>query len=509
MVKKQRWLNGGEEATWVAVEGKTAGSGRNKKLPPRSLGFPLVGETISFMKALKQDKPGEWIQKYVDKYGPLSKTSLMDSEAVVVTGQAGNKFLFSGSDNGIAGNQVVTVANILGKRSMFEVSGHRHMLVRGAILSFLKPESLQRLVGEMDLLVKQQIFQELLERICAGRVLIKSCQHKKNQNLQITAKKDKLKFSPLPGKKLPPGSFGFPLLGESLSFMWAQKQDRTDEWMQTRIDKYGPVFKTSLAGSKIVVLTGQAGNRFVFSGDDNGLSYNQPGNVAKILGKYSVLEISGPKHKLIRGAISKFLKPESIQRYIEEMDSLVQKQLFKELAGKDSVKIVTSMKKINFNVSCSIFFGLPDGKVKDQLLEDFETTVKGILAVPLNFPGTVLHRAIQARGRVCKVLSNLIAIRKREMEEGIVDSQDNMISSLLVLRSENGEPLMEQEILDLFLSLIMASNDTSTVLLTHLVRLMSRDSEIYNKVLAEQNEVVEAKKGSDGKLTWNGIQMMK
>ncbi|KAK0592551.1 hypothetical protein LWI29_021133 [Acer saccharum] len=319
----------------------------------------------------------------------------------------------------------------------------------------------------------------------------------------------RLKFSPLPGKKLPPGSFGFPLLGESLSFMRAQKQDRTDEWMQTRIDKYGPVFKTSLAGSKIVVLTGQAGNRFVFSGDDNGISYNQPGNVAKILGKYSVLEISGPKHKLIRGAISKFLKPESIQRYVEEMDSLVQKQLFKELAGKDSVKIVTSMKKINFNVSCSIFFGLPDGKVKDQLLEDFETTVKGILAVPLNFPGTVLHRALQARGRVCKVLSNLIAIRKREMEEGIVDSQDNMISSLLVLRSENGEPLMEQEILDLFLSLIMASNDTSTVLLTHLVRLMSRDSEIYNKVLAEQNEVVEAKKGSDGKLTWNGIQMMK
>ncbi|KAK1591629.1 hypothetical protein Q3G72_010631 [Acer saccharum] len=319
----------------------------------------------------------------------------------------------------------------------------------------------------------------------------------------------RLKFSPLPGKKLPPGSFGFPLLGESLSFMRAQKQDRTDEWMQTRIDKYGPVFKTSLAGSKIVVLTGQAGNRFVFSGDDNGISYNQPGNVAKILGKYSVLEISGTKHKLIRGAISKFLKPESIQRYVEEMDSLVQKQLFKELAGKDSVKIVTSMKKINFNVSCSIFFGLPDGKVKDQLLEDFETTVKGILALPLNFPGTVLHRAIQARGRVCKVLSNLIAIRKREMEEGIVDSQDNMISSLLVLRSENGEPLMEQEILDLFLSLIMASNDTSTVLLTHLVRLMSRDSEIYNKVLAEQKEVVEAKKESDGKLTWNGIQMMK
>ncbi|KAK0608517.1 hypothetical protein LWI29_031865 [Acer saccharum] len=114
------------------------------------------------MKALKQDKPVD--SEARQQVWTVFKTSLMGSEAVVLTGQAGNKFMFSGSDNGIAGNQVVTVANILGKRSMFEVSGHRHKLVRGAILSFLKPESLQRLVGEMDLLVKQQIFQELLDK---------------------------------------------------------------------------------------------------------------------------------------------------------------------------------------------------------------------------------------------------------------------------------------------------------------------------------------------------------
>ncbi|KAL5801249.1 hypothetical protein ACOSQ3_032881 [Xanthoceras sorbifolium] len=183
------------------------------------------------------------------------------------------------------------------------------------------------------------------------------------------------------------------------------------------------------------------------------------------------------------------------------MDSLVQKQLFQELAGKNSVKVVTLMKKITFNVSCSIFFGFPDDKEKDQLLEDFSTTVKGAWAIPLNFQGTVLHWALQARGRVCNVLSNLIQIRKGQMEEGIVDFHDNIISSLLIPRDENGEPLIEQEILDIFLSLIMASHATTTVLLSHLVRLMSRGS--------EQKEVVEAKKRSDRKLTWNEIVMMK
>lgn len=158
--------------------------------------------------------------------------------------------------------------------------------------------------------------------------------------------------------------------------------------------------------------------------------------------------------------------------------------LFQELAGKDTVKIVDLMKKITFNVTCSVFFGLPDGDETDRLLEDFSTTVREIWTVPLNFPGTVLYRALQARGRVCKVLKKLILKQRSEIEQGLLDSQENnIISCLLNLRDENGEPLIEQEILDIFLSLIMASHDTTTVLLTHLVRLLARDLDLYNKVL--------------------------
>ena len=138
----------------------------------------------------------------------------------------------------------------------------------------------------------------------------------------------KLKFSPPVDKKLPSGSLGFPFIGETISFLRAQRQDKTVEWIESRIAKYGPVFKTSLMGSKVVVLTGQAGNRFLFSGSDNGILSNQPMSVAKILGKHSIFELAGTRHKLVRGAIMNFLKPESIQRSVSRMDSVVQQQLF-------------------------------------------------------------------------------------------------------------------------------------------------------------------------------------
>ncbi|CAK7339979.1 unnamed protein product [Dovyalis caffra] len=302
----------------------------------------------------------------------------------------------------------------------------------------------------------------------------------------------KLKASKLEAKKLPPGSLGFPFVGESISLVRAQKRDKIDQWMWKRIDKFGPIFKTSIFGTKTVVLTGQAGNKFLFSGGD-GISCEQPKTIASILGKYSLFEISGSRHKLLRG----------------EMDSLVQQQLSKELDGKDSVKIAPLMKRIAFNITSSILFGIPDGKEKDILFEEFTVAVKGCWAVPLDIPGTVFHRAMQARASLCKRLSKIIHERKREMEEGIADENENIIYSFLSLRYENGEYMLEEEMVDMVLSLIMASHDSTTILLTLLTRLLSRDAHIHNKVLEEQKEVIKVKGGSKGKLTWNEIQMMK
>ncbi|WCJ20076.1 Cytochrome P450 716B1 [Euphorbia peplus] len=161
----------------------------------------------------------------------------------------------------------------------------------------------------------------------------------------------------LQGKKIPAGSFGFPVIGETISFLRASKQDKVDEWLEKRVRKYGPLFKTSLFGSKVVVLSCQAGSRFLFQGGDHGISFHQPKSVANIIGKNNLFELSGTRHKLIRGAVVGFLQPESIQQVVGQVDSGVEKELLKELDGKDSVKIVDLMKKLAFNIAWSTFFG--------------------------------------------------------------------------------------------------------------------------------------------------------
>lgn len=46
---------------------------------------------------------------------------------------------------------------ILGERNLTELSGEDHKRVRGALVSFLKPESLRQYVGEMDEEVRRHL----------------------------------------------------------------------------------------------------------------------------------------------------------------------------------------------------------------------------------------------------------------------------------------------------------------------------------------------------------------
>lgn len=154
-----------------------------------------------------------------------------------------------------------------------------------------------------------------------------------------------------------------------------------------------------------------------------------------------------------------------------------------EVEGKDSVPIVSLMKKITFKVTCSLLFGLPERKVKDTLFEDFGIALRGVWAIPVNFPGTTYNRALRARARISNLLSDLMDQRRKQLEESAwSDWPEDVISSLLRLRDENGKGLLEEEIVDNLISMVIASHDTTTVLLSLLIRHLARDTEVSSKV---------------------------
>jgi hypothetical protein len=101
---------------------------RTKNLPKGSLGYPLIGETLGFLRAQTQDRGQDWIDERILKHGSVFKTSLMGSPTVVIIGKAGNKFILGAEDDVFAAKQPVTAEAIFGKESILGLTGFRYYI---------------------------------------------------------------------------------------------------------------------------------------------------------------------------------------------------------------------------------------------------------------------------------------------------------------------------------------------------------------------------------------------
>ncbi|XP_047152662.1 taxadiene 5-alpha hydroxylase-like [Vigna umbellata] len=316
-------------------------------------------------------------------------------------------------------------------------------------------------------------------------------------------------FSKGKTKNVPKGSLGYPIIGETLSFLKAQRQDKGSEWLEERISKYGPVFKTSLMGSTTVFAIGQAGNKFILGSPDDVLSAKKPITLKKIFGRQSLVELTGHRYKLVKGEMLKFLKPECLQKYVKKMDELVNATLLREVTEKETVGVVVLMKKLSYDLSCNILFDIKDEHTREALFVDFTLAFKAIHSLPINFPGTTFWRGQRARARIVDRMIPIMNKRWEELSKGVLSSTNDMISGLLALRDENDQPLPHDLITDNFIFLLVASHDTSATLMSLMIWKLSRDPEVYKKVLQEQMEIIKQREGTEERLTWEEIQKMK
>jgi cytochrome P450 len=189
------------------------------------------------------------------------------------------------------------------------------------------------------------------------------------------------------------------------------------------------------------------------------------------------------RYRMVKGAMMSFLKPENLQNYLKEMDELVKRLLLIETKETDTIKAVTFMKKLTFTIAFNILFGIKDECTREELFEDFNIVFKAIWSLPVNFPGTVYWRGLKARSRIVDRILPILRKKNEELSSGILSPTSDVISSMLALRDQNQQPIGHHAIIDNCITLVIASHDTSTILISLMIWKLARDPEIYKKVL--------------------------
>ncbi|KAI9196842.1 hypothetical protein LWI28_027482 [Acer negundo] len=309
-------------------------------------------------------------------------------------------------------------------------------------------------------------------------------------------------------KNLPPGKMGWPYIGESLEFVNSGLKGEPEKFIFDRIAKFSSqVFKTSVLLQPTVVVCGPAANKFLFSNENKLVNVWFPDAVKKIL-PTTAQTSTYVEAKRLRMMLPNFLKPEALLTYISMMDSIAQKHFVSGWEGKKEVTVFPLTKRYTFLVACKVFLSIDDPEHVATFADPFDVLAAGLNTIPVDLPGTPFRRSIKAANELRKRLVHIIKQRKIELEENKASPTQDVLSHMLSVTDENGQPMTEIYIADKIIALLIAGHDTASAVLTCILKFLSQLPHIYSEVLKEQMEIAESKKPGE-LLNWDDLQKMK
>lgn len=124
---------------------------------------------------------------------------------------------------------------------------------------------------------------------------------------------------------LPPGTTGYPVIGESLEFLATGWRGHPEKFIFDRMIKYSShLFKTSILGEPAVIFCGAASNKFLFSNENKLVSAWWPSSVNRIFPS-TLQSDSKEESRKMRKLLPQFLKSEALRRYVGIMDAIAQR----------------------------------------------------------------------------------------------------------------------------------------------------------------------------------------
>ena len=242
---------------------------------------------------------------------------------------------------------------------------------------------------------------------------------------------------------LPPGSFGLPIIGETISFL------RDSNFADKRHKQYGPVFKTHLFGRPTVMMLGAEANRFLLTSENQYFTISWPYSTKVLLGSASLAVQIGGEHIKRRKLLAQAFQPRALAGYVTQMESITRRYLNKwESLG--TLTWYPELRKYTFDVACSLLIGTDSGS--DSHFGDlFEEWCKGLFTIPLRMPWTKFSRALRCREKLLAKIEEIVKDRQQQPSSGedalgiLLQARDKLFAALLV-RDYHWELLPDQNL---------------------------------------------------------------
>ncbi|KAL5788317.1 hypothetical protein ACOSP7_005266 [Xanthoceras sorbifolium] len=299
------------------------------------------------------------------------------------------------------------------------------------------------------------------------------------------------------GPKLPPGSLGWPYIGETIQ-MYSQDPN---VFFATKLKRYGEIFKTHILGCPCVMVGSPEAARFVLVSHAHLFKPTYPKSKEKIIGPSALFFHDGDYHNHLRKMVQSSFSPGKIKKLIPYIETIALSVLESWTGHGQLINTFIEMKKFSFDVGILSIFGHLDGSIREKLKHNYAIVDKGYNSLPTKIPGTAYHKAVLARKRLSQIVSEIICERKEEKR--LVVEKEYLLDHLLNFRDGKGQILLtEDQIADNIIGVLFAAQDTTASAITWILKYLQDNPKLLEAVKAEQMSIYESNNGGEKFLAW-------
>ncbi|XP_006878489.2 ent-kaurenoic acid oxidase 2 isoform X1 [Amborella trichopoda] len=308
------------------------------------------------------------------------------------------------------------------------------------------------------------------------------------------------------GHRVPPGSMGWPVIGELLDFLWCFKfTRRPDDFIAKRKSRHGDsgIFRTHLFGQPSIVTCSPEMNKFVLGRGTEDGSFGPGWPSSQLLGASSITMKDGLSHKrLKRYFMDAFNSPRALSSLLTNAQPTFV-EFMENWVSKGRISAFEETRAVTFANICDILASFKEKTLLCTMERFYTGLMAGLRAMPLNFPGTSFHHALKCR----KKLTDILLKEIKERKEKSIHKTDFM-QVLLDSTDENGEYLSEQEIVDNTVSFILGGYESTSNVMTWALYYLAKYPTIMQK-LKDETLSIRGKKPKNGLLSMEDLKAMK
>ncbi|KAG8377611.1 hypothetical protein BUALT_Bualt08G0051000 [Buddleja alternifolia] len=121
---------------------------KKSKLPPGSMGWPYVGETLQ----LYSRDPNLFLSTRQKRYGEIFKTHILGCPCIMLASPDAARFVLVAQSHLFKPTYPKSKENLIGPSALFFHQGEYHMRLRKLVQGSLYPETIRKLVGDIEAL---------------------------------------------------------------------------------------------------------------------------------------------------------------------------------------------------------------------------------------------------------------------------------------------------------------------------------------------------------------------